>query len=213
VTPDRRRRRLAVALVASLVFTALAVDVAHRGDQGLLRTLDQRVRATMRTVADDSALRSDARLLSRLTGEGLVALVGVAALLLWVSGRRPESSILVLGTLSAWIGSLALKVALGVPRPRSSGLGKPGHPGFPSGHAFVTLVACGLIAWALGRHRPRAMRIALYTLAAVVAGLTAAARVIVDAHWLSDAVGGLVIGIGWLNVAVVVAEDRLVGRP
>ena len=46
------------------------------------------------------------------------------------------------------------------------------------GHVVVTLVAVGLIVWLLGR----------------------------DAHWLSDVVAGVAVGILWLNVVVMAAS-------
>jgi membrane-associated phospholipid phosphatase len=153
-------------------------------------------------------VRSTATVLSRLTGEGLIAAVAVVAIALLATRRRLEAWVLVLGTIAAWLTSLALKVAFGVPRPRAYATFRSGHAGFPSGHALVSLVACGLIAWALGRRCSRRLRLALFTLAIVVAAGSALSRLVLDAHWLSDAVAGLAFGAVWLNVAIVLGEDR-----
>jgi membrane-associated phospholipid phosphatase len=201
-------RRLLVALVASLVFVAIAAAVLRRGDDQPVRALDFRVRAAFKAAADEPGVRPVATVLTRLTGEGLVAAVAVAAIALFVTRRRLEAWVVVLGTIAAWLTSMALKVAFGVPRPRAYAAFRSGHAGFPSGHAFVSLVACGLIAWAVGRRCSRRLRLALFTLAVVVAGGSAISRLVLDAHWLSDAVAGLAFGAAWLNVAIVLGEDR-----
>jgi PAP2 superfamily len=201
-------RRLVVALVALLVFVGIAAAVLRRGDDQPLRVLDFQVRLTLKAVVDEPGVRSTATVLSRLTGEGLIAAVAAAVVALLLTRRQLEAWVLLFGTFAAWLTSLALKLAFNVPRPRAYGTLRSGHAGFPSGHALVTLVACGLIAWALGRRCSRRLRVALFTLAVVVAGGSAISRLVLDAHWLSDAVAGLAFGAAWLNVAIALGEDR-----
>jgi membrane-associated phospholipid phosphatase len=59
-------------------------------------------------------------------------------------------------------------------------------------------VACGLGGRVLGREAPPVVRGALLLTGLAVVGLTAAARVVLNAHWLSDVAGGAAMGLAWL---------------
>lgn len=202
-----RTTRLLAVLVAATVFAVVAESVLEREQDRALLRLDRRVRDSLRHASLMPGVRASAAVASRLTGEGLAVAVVGAALALARVRRRREAATLVLGTLSAWVVSGVLKSVFAVPRPRTNDpWGALVSYGFPSGHALVTLVACGLIAWALGRSASTRSRAALFTAAALIALTAGVARLILDAHWPSDVVGGLAFGAGWLNLVVAVAE-------
>lgn len=205
-----RTTRLLAVLLAATVFAVVAEDVLDREqDQALLR-LDRRARDALRHASLVPGVRASAAVASRLTGEGLAVAVVGTALALTAVRRRREAATLVLGTLTAWVASGALKSVFAVPRPRTNDpWGAFVSYGFPSGHALVTLVACGLMAWALGRRASTRSRAALFTAAALIALAAGGARLILDAHWPSDVVGGLAFGAGWLNLVVAVAERQI----
>jgi undecaprenyl-diphosphatase len=69
-------------------------------------------------------------------------------------------------------------------------------------------VALGLLAWAAGRRASPSRRATLMAVAVAAAVVTAASRLILDMHWLSDVVAGLAAGTAWLNVTVALAERR-----
>jgi membrane-associated phospholipid phosphatase len=200
-----RATRLLIALCALGCFAVIAADVLlHESDDVVLRA-DRLVRATARELAQSPPIRRSATVTSRLTGEGLVVLVAGGTIVLLVAHRRRDGAILVLGTLGAWITSGALKLIFGIPRPRSHALAHAGASlGFPSGHAFVTLVAFALAAWLVAREASPACRVALYGVAIVVGALAGASRIVLDAHWLSDVVAGLAFGIAWVAVVLAV---------
>jgi membrane-associated phospholipid phosphatase len=68
---------------------------------------------------------------------------------------------------------------------------------FPSGHAvFFTWMAFMIAVSLAPKTRPE-LRPALWILAVVVIILTCIARVWAGAHWPSDVIGGVLLGIGW----------------
>jgi undecaprenyl-diphosphatase len=213
---SERERRVLWAVVAAVIFAVVAGDVLLLGSsQGLLR-LDRYIRASTQSVAHAPAVRSTASLVSDITGEGLAVLVAATTIGLLAFRRRREALVFLAGVLSAWAMSGLLKVVFGVPRPRA----RPPWSdlvsyGFPSGHAFVTLVALGLLAWAAGRRAARPVRVALGVAAGLIALTAGVARVILDAHWLTDVVAGLALGTAWVNLVVVMAEPALAapGKP
>jgi|SRR5829696_909529 len=107
--------------------------------------------------------------------------------------------------LIGWAGTVALgEVSVGplksvVDRPR------PGAPmtrttmaSYPSGHALAAATTAPGVVIALvppGRARQR-----LLVVAVLLAGVTALSRTFLNAHWLSDVVGGFALGTGYALV-------------
>lgn len=176
----------------------VAEDVLDGGPHEIFPALDRSVHAAGEAFAV-GPVRRLARMVSELTGVGLAAAVVAAALSLVASGRRREGLALTAASGSAWALSGGLKAAFGLARPHSAAFG------FPSGHTLVTVVACGFLAWALARQARPAVRRAAYAAAGTIAVLAGASRVLLGAHWLSDVVAGLCLGVLWLNLSILVA--------
>jgi len=134
-----------------------------------------------------------------------------------VEGLRPRNSaaLLILGTVlvaarrrswwpvacAAVVGAtgtaltLGLKAAVG--RVDTHGEVGPTGGSFPSGHVVVLLMAAGCLALLL-RQRPGRMA---WFLVGLAAGTMAWALLVQTAHWLTDVVGALLIGVLVLSVA------------
>jgi len=68
---------------------------------------------------------------------------------------------------------------------------------YPSGHAVFFTWMSFMIAVSLAPKIRPALRPALWIVAAVVVVLTCIARVWAGAHWPSDVIGGVLLGMGW----------------
>lgn len=202
----RRRwsERLVLGLLGAGVFTVIAVDVLEREREDVIVTLDPALRSVAQALARLPGVYSGAEALGWLTGVGLGLLVLAVAAILYRRQQRVESYAIVLGTAGAWAVSGLCKILFALPRPRA----EQWEYGFPSGHAFVTLVAFGLLAWIAGRRASPGRRRALMAAAVAGAMVTAVSRLILDMHWLSDVVAGLAAGTAWLNATIAVAEHR-----
>ena len=75
--------------------------------------------------------------------------------------------------------------------------------GFPSAHVLTLVVLCGYLAYVLsiGRRRRGRVRLAVGMCAAVV-GTVAYSRMYLDAHFLSDVLGGFTAGFAYLCTAL-----------
>ncbi len=78
---------------------------------------------------------------------------------------------------------------------------------FPSGHATVTIALYGFIAYLAMRFNPdfgRRVRILVITIFfSMLIGLS---RILLNKHYLSDVLGGYLVGTLWLTVAISVTE-------
>ena len=84
-----------------------------------------------------------------------------------------------------------VKFLVGRPRPRGV------NWGFPSGHVTAAATFAVLLAYLLARERVSpAARVPLLLLAVVLVGSVGFARVVLNAHWPSDVLGGILLGAG-----------------
>jgi membrane-associated phospholipid phosphatase len=131
---------------------------------------------------------------------------------------RPALPVACAGAAAA-AATLLVKVVLARPDPHTTGSGHGGS--FPSGHTVGVVVCVGLTVHLL---RPAAGRWA-EVLAALGGGVMGVGLVVVGAHWATDVLGGLLLGLAVVSAVVTVTgrrgraagnpsgRDRVLGRP
>lgn len=82
-------------------------------------------------------------------------------------------------------------------------------PSFPSGHSATAAAFYAGLALLLGRRSGHAGRAVLTGLAVGVAVAVASSRVLLDVHWLSDVVAGLLLGWAWFAASAIAFGGRL----
>jgi membrane-associated phospholipid phosphatase len=82
-------------------------------------------------------------------------------------------------------------------------------PSFPSGHSATAAAFYAGVALLLARRRPRVWRTLLAGCAVAIAVAVAASRVLLDVHWLSDVVAGVMVGWGWFAITSIAFGGRL----
>jgi len=134
-----------------------------------------------------------------LAGNWRVLVPAAPLLLLFPRTRRHWWIWLLVLIVAPSLESL-LKPLIGRPRPESPTFG------FPSGHATAAAAYMAALAWGAGDLRPRARR-ALRALAAVLILLVGLARVVLRAHWPSDVLGGIALGLACAGAAVLISAS------
>lgn len=124
------------------------------------------------------------------------ALIAVTVIVLWWHGAR---------LLAVWVAATSalatalqqgLKAAMGRERPQwPDPVDSANYAAFPSGHAMTAMVSCGLLLWVLRLcgAGPWVWRSAL-TLACVSVLGVAFTRIYLGVHWMTDVLGGLLLG-------------------
>ena len=213
---------LALAALAALSAAAFA-GVAALVYSGRSRPADRRLRlALTRRRRRNAVVRRAAELVDPIGapwGHGPAALL-VAALLLARArrGRGPRARRARRGAragAAAIVGASAAAALLSrgferwiEPRQPPPGRHKPSEPSFPSGHALESAAVALAAGWVLSRERLAPGAALLPPLIAVPL-VSAFAKLYLDRHWLSDAVGGWAAGIG---VGATAAAAYVVGR-
>jgi membrane protein DedA with SNARE-associated domain len=111
-----------------------------------------------------------------------------------------------------WLAALAFGLALtwllgntvDVVRPPGASSGF----GFPSIAVTMSTIAFGFFAVLIARELPGRDRVWPYLVSGVVVALIGFARLYLGAHWLSDVVGGMLLGIVWLLVLGIAYRRR-----
>ena len=146
-----------------------------------------------------------------VTGMGSVGVLLplIVVVLLWLLWRRCWR------TAGYWVVTVAvgellvqlLKFTLGRQRPLDLYTGVE-RLSFPSGHVTVSTVVLSFLAFLLSRGQPRGMRTAIAVVGGVYLALVAFSRLYLGAHWFSDVVAGMSLGLAWVAFSALVYTLR-----
>lgn len=179
----------------------IGADGIARADQPVASWFDAH-----RTAGLTSVMRTVSTL-GGGTGAALVAgLVGVVGWRRW--GRR-EAVVMGASFGGALALSQAIKHLVGRTRPTNPGTAFDGFA-FPSGHTTVAVAVWGAVALLLATRQPWRRQVAVWTIAIGVGALVGFSRAYLGAHWLTDVIGGWLLGTVWL--ASIVGADALIRR-
>src|SRR5688572_8100388 len=197
MTPAHARALLAVAGGAFVMLTGAVV---------LLGTLplDAAVREALLLWASPPVLT--VMRVANYGGDWRVLGPGTLLLLLFFARARARwwvwVGLMVAAPLAEWLA----KGAIGRPRPEDLSLG------FPSGHATAAGAFFGAIVYLAEALPSRGLRQAVRLAALGAALLVAVARVMLRAHWPSDALGGMALGLTLASVAALAAPAQPLGE-
>lgn len=210
VDPNRPESAPLALLAACLLaigwaWFALLALVLGRGGPLLV---DQTVYSAMATLRNPLADRLMAALAT--LGDAEVLLPAIGAVMAWLLWRRRWIA------AGYWLAALCFGLALtagldawiDMPRPP----GAPDGFGFPSIAVTMATIALGFFAVLIARALPGRRRVWPYVVGGALVTMIGFARLYLGAHWLSDIVGGVLLGISWL-LALGIAYRSHVSRP
>jgi membrane-associated phospholipid phosphatase len=195
----------AAIVVAGGIAAGLLVGRAWPAE--VLRLIDRPVTRALVGIRDP-VLTDVMHAITALGGTAFVtAVVVVAAVGSYYVTRRRRWPTFLLATI---LGAVALdnfvKYVINRPRPMLRPLVDPFGSSFPSGHSAAAAALCGALAFLLSRDRGRRAQIAIWATAAVIVVLVAVSRVYLGAHWLTDVVGGALLGGFWTSITARATE-------
>lgn len=188
--PLRSRAFLLITVVTTIV---LGIVIANRPEW--LLWFDEPISTWVRGFIADGDVALAVTVLGSPNVSLVIGVVGVAILWRWC-----RASAITLGVLisSAFIVDIGLKLIVDRPRPPDPLIGTA-LASFPSGHVIHVVVVFGLVPmflWAL-THRRSYLRAGFVVFTVVVLGV-AISRVALGAHWPSDVIVSMLIGISLL---------------
>jgi membrane-associated phospholipid phosphatase len=201
---------LTIAVCAVLLFVALACAVLH---EGAADALDREALAWLHARSGPTLLRA-LQLVSALHAPRAIVVVTVlvALALAWRREWADMLTVLVVVFGGATLNHL-LKHGLQRARPAfgepSTG---PSDFSFPSGHVANATLLYGVVAALLiCRFRAGPMKIGIVLGAALVVAAVALSRLVLGAHYPSDVLAALLVGVAWLALCLTLRERLLAG--
>ena len=209
---DRAGVRLLLALLGVFAVGVAALPLAllvGREFPPLIEADERVLRAAEDAVAGSSGLLRSAQAVTLLGDPflmtGLAALL--AGLLLW-RGHRRLALYVAVARLGAIVLSQGLKALLGRVRPVfDEPVAVADGSSYPSGHslgAAAFYLTALVVVLPLLRGAGRRLTCPLGATAVLVPLLVAASRVLLGVHYLSDVIGGLLLGAGWAALCTAV---------
>lgn len=146
-------------------------------------------------------------------GDGIVHTALVITLLLWLLFRKRylAAGHWLAAALFAMVMTWLLKHALEVPRPSDMYQGAMSFS-FPSAHTVYASCIYGFLAVLIARELRPQWRVLCYAVAMLMILSIAFSRLYLGAHWFSDVLGGLLLGLAWV-LALGVAYRRHIAPP
>jgi len=202
-------RRGTIILLAS--FSLLAACVAL----GWTMEIDRA--ATSAAIANRTPFLSEVAVnVTALGSAPVVTLIAVLAAAYGLVVRRPRLVLALLGIPLAFVVNEVMKLLMRQARPMEAIVALPPSYGFPSGHSvaasalFLTLALVAAAAAARSPH-PGVRRL-LVGAGIGIALLVAWSRVYLGVHYLSDVVGGVLLGGAGAVAAARLADWREAGK-
>lgn len=204
----RRRRALALVLVALLATAGFAALAQAYVDGGTLVELDLRVEAW---VAGNMPGGPEwvARVFSWIGGVIGITIIVVGCLVALVRGRSRMDALFILVLIaSVQIAVYVLKGAFDRPRPDAgSPIMVPHSASFPSGHAATGIAVFGALGIIAARRQLTRARAAIALVLGFGAGVAiGASRIVLNVHYVSDVLAGFCLGTAILAIALLIRD-------
>jgi membrane-associated phospholipid phosphatase len=125
--------------------------------------------------------------------------LGGSALYLWLKKRRGLASFIVVTGLVGGVVDTAVKLWVDRPRPSLAhpvAIGPRGS--FPSGHTMTATIGYGVLLLVFLPLVARRLRVAMVIGTGVLVCIIGCARLALGVHFVSDVVGGFLLGLAWL---------------
>lgn len=204
---------LAVAfLLVAVPFGLLLSQVQHHGT--LVRLDTAAARDLHRWVRGSPLLVTELKVLTFFgSPPWLWLLVAPAALFTWRRHHARLAVFLLVTTAGGGLLDTAVKIAVDRPRPSLVDPVATAHgQSFPSGHSMSSTIVYGALVLVFLPVLSRRLRPVLIGAAVVLVGAIGFSRLALGVHYISDVLGGYVLGMAWLAASVAAFSTWRVER-
>ena len=175
-------------------------------------------RSTGRSTRDCRVVRTgwidDIMVTLTALGSAYVTVAVIVAVAVWLGVVRRWQ------TLGYWVGAVAFAEVLvwalkyGLERKRPGNAFALVDPySFPSGHAALSIVVYGFLAFLLAHGKSGWKKIAFALPAVAIAALIAFSRLYLGAHWFSDVMASLGLGLAWIGLLCIAYLHHVHEKP
>lgn len=185
-----------VGISAASVFLIFAAIVTG----GVTQAFDERTLAWLATHRTPFLNEAALEVTSLGNGFTLAVLILAVSVFLWQTQHRWSVYLLLIAYVGGQILNRVLKNWFDRPRPSIVEHVDPVHSmSFPSGHAMISLIVYGSIAYLVARLEPTpGLRRTTWALATILILGIGVSRMYLGVHYPSDVIAGFIAGLAWL---------------
>jgi membrane-associated phospholipid phosphatase len=193
---------LALAAFALWGFAQIADGVLEQETQAFDTAILQRIAQWHSPLLDNLAIA-----ITFLGEPSLLVLIGtIGGLILLVRRKWIEAGVFAIAAGGATGLNFWLKAVFERARPELwDRIIDVSYNSFPSGHAMISLVVWGAIAYDLARYFP-AWQKSIYSVATGLIGAIGFTRLYLGVHWPTDIIAGYAAGLVWLIACILTLE-------
>ena len=198
----------AIAMIIGGGFVIGVLALLIRGN-GALKSID----SSAAQWGNDHATELSTRVITWITDLGdwpIVPLIAIP-ILVYELRRRPNLAVPLFLALVYGGDKLitnGIKDLIDRARPTLNPIAETLGPSFPSGHSSTAASFYAALALILARGRSARVRALLAGTAGGIAVAVATSRVLLDFHWVSDVVAGLMLGWAWFALCAIAFGGR-----
>ena len=170
--------------------------------------IDTAVNAMIPSIQNPSLTK----IMTVITGIGsttCLAILSILLLILLLYKKRYQNSLLLaFGMLGGLFIELLIKAIVQRERPESMLIAETGYS-FPSAHSMMVLVFFAILVYSLKDDiKSLFLRYLFIAASIIIVLLVSFSRLYLGVHWLSDAIGGLIIGFLWLLLLSLILKSK-----
>ncbi|WP_042224560.1 phosphatase PAP2 family protein [Oceanobacillus manasiensis] len=204
-----RSKKIHLLLVLLAVVTLMIGLWIMRILNGTLPYLDQWTRGPVEGIAVDSPFYTVFRWITELGSSHFTIpfVILMAIILYWKFRTLLPVLIFAGGTWGGHLINVYIKHVVGRERPSILVSANAEGYSFPSGHAMISMVCYGLLAYFIVQlvKNPKTKRV-IHTAFAVLILLIGTSRYVINVHYLTDVVAGFVFGYLWVLCMIFLYE-------
>ena len=199
----KKKNLLLIGLAALILFIIIAIQVIF---QTPLTNLDKKLNIVMPNIENPNLVSFFSILGIIFDAKVLTLVVIILALFLWILKLKKEAYFTSITMIISALITLILKDIFHIARPLNILIQEVDNS-FPSGHARIIVIFTGLLTYLIfNKIKNKTIRGASICISIFLILLISFSRLYLNAHWLSDVLGGFCIGAFILSLAILIKE-------
>jgi len=200
----KKKNLLLIGLAALILFIIIAIQVIF---QTPLTNLDKKLNIVMPNIENPNLVSFFSILGIIFDAKVLTLVVIILALFLWILKLKKEAYFTSITMIISALITLILKDIFHIARPLNILIQEVDNS-FPSGHASIIVIFTGLLTYLIfNKIKNKTIRGASICISIFLILLISFSRLYLNAHWLSDVLGGFCLGVFILTLAILIKEN------
>ncbi len=195
----KEQRRKYIFYIATALFLILMLSLNLSFIENLDNSVSEFVQKNRTNILDNISIFLG-KIFDPIPGIILLLIIGMFLLF---KNKKEESIFLVIISFLSVGMTLLIKEVIQKSRPIIQFINETGYS-FPSGHSMISVVLFGSLSYLFLRKFKG--RYIYFSIISLIVGLS---RVYLNVHWLSDIIGGFILGIIILSGGIILLESNI----